>query len=177
MNTAKKTALGGIVTALSALSMIISNIIPVGMYVFPALAGILIYVLSLICGKSYGWSAFAAVGIISFILCADKETVLCYLFLLGYYPMIKSYIEKIRLKPVAFVLKLAVLNSAAVGIYFLMLYVFSMSQEEFMIFGVSLPLVFLAMLNIVFIVYDYSLTVFNKTYCRKITEIITKMFK
>lgn len=177
MNTAKKTALGGIITALSAVSMIISNLIPAGMYVFPALAGILIYILSLICGKSYGWSAFVAVGIVSFILCADKETVLCYLFLLGYYPMIKSNIEKIRLKPVNFILKLAVLNAAAVGIYFLMLYVFSMSQDEFMIFGVNLPFVFLIMLNIVFIVYDYALTVFNKTYCRKITETITKMFK
>lgn len=177
MNTAKKTALGGMITALSAVSMLISNIIPVGMYVFPALAGILIYILSLICGKSYAWSSFAAVGIVSFILCADKETVLCFLLFLGYYPLIKSYIEKIKLKPIAYILKLAVFNSAAVGIYFLMLYVFSMSADEFVIFGVNLPLVFLVMLNIIFVVYDYALTIFNKTYCTKIVKNITKMFK
>lgn len=177
MNTAKKTALGGLVTALSSVLMIISNIIPFGLYTFPTLAGILTYILSTACGKSYGWYSFVAVSIISFILCTDKETALCYILFLGYYPLVKEALEKIHFKLLSYFLKLSVFNASAVSVYFIMLYVFSLSEEQFKIFGINLPVVFLVMLNIIFLLYDYVLTVFNKKYCFYIIQIITKMFK
>ena len=41
--------------------------------------------------------------------------------------------------------------------YFAALRLFGVPEEEYVLFGVSIPLVLLALANIVFILYDYAL--------------------
>lgn len=177
MSKSKKTALGGLVTALASVIMISSNIIPLGLYAFPALAGIIIYILSFSAGNSYAWSAYTAVSIISFIICTDKEAVLCFIFFLGYYPIIKVYFEKIKLKIIGFILKLAVFNVAVIIIYAILTFVFAISTEQFEIFGINVPILIFILFNIIFVLYDYALGVFIKRYGTFISKIVTKMFK
>lgn len=177
MKQTQKIALGGLLTALASVAVIISNVIPAGLYTFPAIAGIIVYILSFTAGRSYGWGSYAAVSVLSFFLCADKEASLCFILLMGYYPMLKDVIEKLRLKAVQYLLKLLLLNAAAVAIYYLMLFVFSMPADSFEFFGINMPLVFLAALNPVFLLYDYAVTVFFKAYRSKINKFVTKMNK
>ena len=125
MRNTQKIALGGLLTSLSTVIMVISNIVPSGMYTFPAASGVVIYMISFLAGRSYAWSAFAATSMISFVFCTNKEASLCFIMLMGYYPMLKEHIEKIKLKFVQYLLKLAVFNAAAVLMYYLLLFVFS----------------------------------------------------
>ncbi len=154
MSRTKKIAVGGLVTAFSCVIMIISNIIPLGLYTFPACAGIVICILSYIAGKSYAWLSYIATAFVSFIMCTDKEAVLCFILFLGYYPLIKSYIDKIHLKVVNYIIKLVIFNVAACCLYLLMFFVFSLPEDMFEIFGVNIPIVFLIVLNVLFILYD-----------------------
>lgn len=177
MSKTKKTALGGLITAFSSILMISSNLIPLGLYVFPAIAGIVIYIFSCLAGKAYAWSSYVAVAIVSFILCTDKETVLCFIFFLGYYPIVKAYIEKIKLKLISYILKFIMFNVAVGIIYLILFFVFGISADEFEIFGVNVPLLFLILLNITFVMYDFSLSLFERNYKQIIVKKITKIFR
>lgn len=177
MSRTKKTALGGLLTAFSSVVILLSGIIPFGSYAFPAAAGIVVYILAAVAGNSYAWSSYIAVSVVSFILCTDKEAVLCFIFLFGGYPLIKMYIEKIKIKVASFILKTAVFNISVFVIYILMLYVFLIPEEEIEIFGINLPLLFLIALNIGFILYDYMLKLFTTAYIPIIKEKINKIFK
>ena len=175
MKKSQKIAIGGLLTAFACMIIIISNVFPSGMYTFPALSGVIILVLSFVAGQGIAWSSYIAVSIVSFLLCTSKEATLCFILFLGYYPLIRQYLQKIKLKFVRLIIKLLIFNSAASGIYFLLLYVFSLPGDEFEIFGVSLPLIFLFIMNVVFLIYDIALSLFEKKYKQTIYKFVTKM--
>ncbi len=177
MKNTQKIAVGGLLTAFASVIVILSNLIPAGNFTFPAAAGVVIYILSFTAGKSVGWTSFAAVSVIGFLLCTNKEAAVCFLFLFGYYPMVKELIEKLRLRVVVYILKLLLFNAAAIAIYFLLILVFSVPADQFEFFGLNLPLLFLGLLNVVFLIYDYALTVFDRTYRNKINKFVTKLIK
>ncbi len=177
MRKTQSIAIGGMLTALAAVIMLVSNLVPSGMYTFPAAAGIIVYIISVCSGRSYSWVSFVVLSVLSMILCADKQAPLCFILFLGYYPLIKELLETIRLKIVVYILKVLIFNTAAAAVYLLLKFVFLVPDEEYVIFGVNLPLVFLLLLNIIFLLYDFALTLFFKKYKKKIYEIVTKFNK
>lgn len=177
MSTTKKIALGGIITAFSSVIITISNIIPMGLYSFPALAGIIIYIFSCLAGKSYALSAYTASSIISLLICTDKEAAVCFLLFLGYYPLLKAYIEKIKVKFISYLIKFVIFNAAVFFVYIVTVYVFFVPIEKFEILGINVPLFFIIILNFTFILYDYALSLFKKSYEKDIIKNITKIFK
>ena len=78
--------------------------------------------------------------------------------------MLRYYIEKIKNRFIEYLIKLAVFNAAAVGVYFLILFLLSVPENEFAVFGVNIPLLFLFIFNIVFIIYDISIKMFERIY-------------
>ena len=168
---------GGMISALSVVLMFSSNIITVGLYILPAAAGTALYILRLISGKSCACSAFAAVSVLSLLFCTEKECALFFILFLGYYPMVREQFHKIKPKIVSLALKLVLFNAATVLIYWIMRFVFLMPAEEFEMFGIELPLIFLVLLNIVFLLYDRTLTLYEKRYAKKVIRIVTKLFK
>lgn len=178
MKKSQPIATGGLLTAFAVVVMIISNFMPSGMYTFPAVSGIIVYILSFAAGRSYSWVSFAAVSILSFFLCADKQAPLCFILFLGYYPLLRETIEKIRLKAAVYIIKLLIFNAAAAVIWLLLVFIFSVPTEEFSVFGINLPVVMIIIiLNLVFIIYDYALTVFFRKYKEIIYRIVTNFNK
>lgn len=175
MNNTKRTAIGGLTTAFVCMIMALANLIPIGQYAIPAIAGIVIYMMSFVSGRRWGLYSYVASSIISFIICADKETAMCFMLFFGYYPLLKGAIEGIKVKVLPFILKLMVFNAAAVVIYNICLYVFGITQN-FEIFGVELPLVMLVLLNIVFIAYDKTLSLYEARYSKRITKFTERLF-
>ena len=86
-------------------------------------------------------------------------------------------IEKLKFKPVQYILKLLVFNAAAVCIYFLLIFVFSVPADDFEYFGINIPALFLIIINPVFLLYDYAITVVLRVYRQKINNFVTKMTK
>ena len=64
-------------------------------------------------------------------------------------------------------------NAAAVSSFFIAVRLLSVKPEEFTLFGVYMPLLFLALGNVFFFLYDTALTLFVGIYVRNLR---TKLF-
>ena len=103
MKNTQKTAIGGLTTAFVCVIMMFANLIPIGQYAIPALAGMVIFMMSFVSGVRWGIYSFAASAVISFIICADKETAMCFVMFFVYYPLLKIALERIKVKALSYI--------------------------------------------------------------------------
>ena len=150
--------MGGVVAALSLVLMFLTSLIPFGTYAFPAMAGILLILLVFNLGYGYAVAVFGITAVLSFVLLTDKEAALYYTIFLGYYPILKGVIERIRSKAIQYALKLCLFNACMIGAFFIGTYLLSIPKESFTLFGVYLPWAFLILGNIFFLLYDLCIT-------------------
>ena len=145
-------ALGGVLAALAVVVMSLGTIIPVATYICPMVCMLLAQVVLKLCGARYGWAWYGAVAILSLLLAADKEAAAVFAAL-GYYPLVKSRLEKTKWPW----LWKGLLFNVSIGVmYFLLLKVFGLAQlgEEFTEFGLGMLAVLLLMGNITFFLLD-----------------------
>ena len=161
-----KIAIGGVISAVSLALMMFTGIFPFGTYAFPVISGI--FLISIFLEFGFGWSmlVYAVISIMSILFVSDKEAALFFTLFFGYYPIVKSYIERLKSKVVQYIIKFAIFNAACVSVYFLMLFVFS--------FGVNIPLIFLLAGNLIFILYDFAIKVAVAQYIDKYRKIFFK---
>lgn len=167
-------ALGGMVTALSTVLLVLSGIVPFGRTAFLALAGLLLVVIVAELGFKWAWSVFLAASILSALLAPNKEMVLNYILIFGCYSILKALIEKKYKKITAFLLKFVFFNVVTVLEIYLSVVFLHLPRENFEIFGVSLPWLFLIVWNISFFVYDYALSLLIILYFKKIHPAVKK---
>ena len=68
-----KTAVGGVITALSIVLMFLTSVIPTLTYALPAAAGFLITLIVIEIDKKWALGVYVAVSLLSVLLIADKE--------------------------------------------------------------------------------------------------------
>ena len=158
MKASFKVSLGGIAAALGLVLMFLTFLVPVGTYAFPAFAGILLAVIVIEIGYGYAVAVFAATALLSFLLITDKEAALLYAIFLGYYPILKSMIERIKSRIAQYLIKLNVFNITMIAAYFIAVNLLSMPTDSFSVMGISLPWLFLLIGNAVFVLYDLCVT-------------------
>ena len=164
-NSTLRVAFCGIIAALGLVLMLLTSLVPVGTYAFPCFAGIFIAAVVIEYGWKWGLGVYAVVAVLSLFLAGDKEAVLYFIALFGYYPILKAVFEKhIKNKIILYILKFAVFNTAAIASFFAASFLLSISPEEYTLFGVYMPLAFLAFGNIFFLIYDFAVTVFVGQY-------------
>lgn len=172
-----KVALCGVIAALSLALMMISALIPIGTYAIPCAAGAIIAAIVIECGSRWAVGVYAVVALLSVLLAGDKEAVIYYIALFGYYPILKGVIEgKIKNRLLQYILKFALFNAAAIGSFFVAMFLLAIPAEEFEIFGVYLPWAFLAVGNVFFVLYDYAVTVLIMQYVRVLRGKLFKRF-
>lgn len=169
-----KIAIGGVISAVSLALMMFTGIFPFGTYAFPVLSGT--FLISIFLEFGFGWSmlVYAVISIMSILFVSDKEAALFFTLFFGYYPVVKSYIERLKSKVVQYIIKFAIFNAACVSVYFLMLFVFSLPKDAFEVFGVNIPLIFLLAGNLIFILYDFAIKVAVAQYIDKYRKIFFK---
>ncbi|MBQ8057732.1 MAG: hypothetical protein IJ275_05295 [Ruminococcus sp.] len=177
MKTSYKVSLGGIIGALSLCLMLLTSVIPFGTFAVPAFAGMMLICVVIELGYRWAFVVYAIVSTMSLLLLADKEAALYYVVFLGFYPIIKSLIEKLKTILVQLVLKYAVFNICIVLAFYLSIYVFSIPKDSFNLFGVYLPWVFLILGNIVFLVYDFCVSRIVTVYLLKIHKLLANKTK
>ena len=111
MKKTRCTTLSGMISALSVVIMLLTNIMPSMMYVIPIVTGVIVFAVNEVLGRNWALGVFFTTGLISSILLADKEVALNYILFFGYYPIVKEKLEKLP-RGVAWALKLAVFNIA-----------------------------------------------------------------
>ena len=88
-------AFGGIQAALAVVIMMWGTLIPGTSYLCPLICLILAEVVLQCCGMGLTWMWSAVVALLSLLLSSDKEAAIVLLFL-GYYPMVKVKLDKMR---------------------------------------------------------------------------------
>ena len=150
----RQMALGGMITALAVVIMSLGSIIPVNTYVCPVLCILLTRPLLSICGKKIAGYYYIAVSILSLLLAPDREAALVYVFL-GYYPLARLWLERIRPKSVRTLLKV-LLFTAGAAVYGLMLFVLGMEElmAEFQEMGVVMTVVMVLFWDVLLLMVD-----------------------
>ena len=151
----KDVALGGIMAALAVVIMCMGGLIPIATFVCPMLCMVLLVFVFRSCGRRIAWAWYGAVSILSVLLGPDKEAAAVFLFL-GYYPIIKPRLDRLRLK---WLWKLLLFNGAILLMYWLLMGVFGMTQlsAEFEELGTVLTAVMLLLGNVIFFMLDHLL--------------------
>ena len=149
----------GMAAALSVALMLLGAVVPVLMFIAPAVASLLIATVCVECGRTMALTAYGAVSLLSLLFVPDKEVALVFVFLLGYYPLAKPYFERIRPALLRAVCKLLLCNGAVLAMYGLVLLLVpagSISQE-LRTTALAMTLLTLGMGNVAFALYDRAL--------------------
>ena len=149
----------GMAAALCVALMLLGAVVPVLMFIAPAVASLLIATVCMECGMKMALTAYGAVSLLSLLFVPDKEVALVFLFLLGYYPLVKPKLERIRPKLLRGTCKLLLCNGAVLAMYGLVLLLVpagSISQE-LRTTALAVSLATLAMGNVAFLLYDRAI--------------------
>ena len=177
MKKSAKTSIGGISAALSIVLMFLTSVIPSMTYALPAAAGILLTVIVIEIDKKWAFGVFAAVGLLSIFLIADKEAAVMYIMFFGYYPILKAILEEKLPVALSWVLKFAVFNVSMIAAFLITVYVFNIPFDEMEKYGVKAAFILLALGNVVFLIYDFALTNLIKLYLIKWRKAFHRIFK
>lgn len=156
----------GMAAALGVALMLLGTVIPVLMFLAPAMAGFLVATVCVECGHMMAWTAYGAVSLLGILFVPDKEEALFFVLLLGYYPLVKPWFEKIRPAPVRGVCKLLLCNGAVLALYGLILLLFPGGDvaQELRTTARVFALATLAMGNVAFLLYDRALHTMLQVY-------------
>lgn len=169
-------SLCGVMSGLALALMFILGMVPSFEYLSPGIGGMLIWVIRKQLGIKYGLTSYLAVGILGLLIVPNYEATMMFLFLLGYYPIIREYLQKIKIKIFQWIVKLAVFAIPSVGAYTILIRLFGMEYlmedvAEFGLYGL------LALGAIAFILYDIFLGLVNPYYDKIIKPKIQKRMK
>ena len=172
-------SLCGIMCGLALALMFVLGMIPMFEYISSAVAGILVWVIRDRLGVKYGLVSYLAVGLLCLLITPNYEASMIYLFLLGYYPILREYLQKIRLKILRITVKLAVYAAGAVSAYMILIYVFGLAEllDDMDDFGKYGSMVLLGMGAAAFIMYDIFLGLYYPFYQKLLKPKIQKRMK
>ena len=177
MKNTSLTALGGIITALSVFIMFLAGIIPNMTYVIPELASILLIVTTQEADLKWSVFIYAAVSLLTIFNVADKEAVGMYVFLIGYYPILKDIYDR-RLHPVLrFLAKFVTFNVTTILAYLVIIYILLIPIEGMGRFGKYTAWILLAIGNVAFFLYDWMLGKLVLLYRKNMQKHIRKIFR
>lgn len=165
-HTAQKIALCGILGSLALAMMLAGNLLAVAVYLCPAAAGLLILPIAWETEPRTGWLFFAGLALTSLLLLPDKEPAVLFCALLGYYPLVRSYLQRLRFGPLRWACKLLLFNGAMLAAYWVLLHLFTMpalQADMAQLTGWLLP-VFMGLANLTFVFYDILIGRFEQIY-------------
>lgn len=154
----KRITLSGILLAFTVISVFLAATLPTSKLSLYALSSLFMAVIIIEFGTRAGWAFYLASAILSVLLVPRLE-VIPFIVFFGVYGLIKLYIERIPGRVIEYVLKLIYFNIClALGLFFL---------KEIILGGINLTApvyIIAAVLELVFLIYDYIYTLFIRFY-------------
>lgn len=167
----KKIVVAGVLAALSVIILYLGCAIEVLDLTMSAIVSLLVVVIVIEMGYKYAWMTYIATAILSILLLPQKSPAIFYACFMGFYPIIKSYLERINSALVRWIIKLVVGN-AALALMFILMSLFLPDEFE----GGWLMLVTYLLGIIAFLMYDVALSKLITLYFVRIRERI-KIYK
>lgn len=169
-------ALSGVMTGLALAIMLATLLLPSMTYALPMVAGALLVIPCIEFGTGAALTAYVAVSILSFILPVDKEAALMFVLLFGLYPILKKYFEQIKPRLIELLVKLLYFNAAAIGAGAAAWFVFRIPIDDGSLGRWAIPIL-LAAGNVLFFIYDYTLTLCITVYLRRLQPVFRKILQ
>lgn len=168
-NQSRRMALAGMMVALGTAAMLLGGVIPMATFCCPAIAGLALLPVVVECGRKWTVAAYAAVAALSLMLSPDKESALLFAFL-GYYPALKTVIDRIPRAIPRLLAKLAVFNLAAGAMMLMVTFVLDMQAivQEYAEMTRGMLIAFVLLANLTLLIYDRMLAVMSVVYVRKL---------
>ena len=154
-NSAQKIALGGLMAALAMVIMCLGGLIPFATFVCPMLCCMITKLVLSMCGKRIAWAWYGAVAISSVLMAPDKEAAAVFVFL-GYYPIVKPWMDKRKL---SWLWKGLLFNCAILLMYWLLIHILGLSEiaSDYEEAGIVMTIVMLLLGNVTFFMLDLVL--------------------
>ncbi len=175
MKKTRLVAYSGIMTALSVVLLFLGSISVSLGYAVPIFTGLLMIFLIESVSVNSAVITYFAVSLLSLLLLNNKETALFYVLFFGYYPILRIYIQKIKLKSVRIILKLILFNVSMTAVQLILVYILNIPFDN--IFGKLGIILFALALNFIFVLYDITYDKLLIIYDRKFRRKIERFFK
>ena len=161
----RRISLAAMLGAFTLLFLYIASVIPVGKFAMYFLSSVFVAALMVEYDTGLAFLMFVAVSLLSFLILPDRTRVFYYIIFFGHYGIGKHFIEKIKDKVIAFVVKLIYFN-AAIALMYLIASAILLSDVDF-----KLPLWALVIIaQVVFIIYDYLYSFVTQYYYQHIRK-------
>lgn len=178
MKNSAKTALGGMLAALSVVIMLLTAVIPYLTYALPAMSGVLLVLMVIEINKKWALCTYVTISILSFLILPDKEAAMMYFAFFGCYPIVKPVLETyLKNNILCWLAKAVFFNAAAVAAYMIIVNVFGMPLDEMEELGKWAVPILLGMGNVMFVLYDICITSMVSLYLKKWQKKFRKLFK
>lgn len=148
MKDSRRIAAGGMMAALSIVTLMLGAAIGIGTYAAPMLAAPLLSPVGRRMGRKYQILLWLVVSLLGFLLIADVEQNLMYLCLFGPYPILRPWLER-RKKPLRLPLKLLFFNALLLPVEALVVLVLLPTAST-----TAMNVILLLLGNAVFLAYD-----------------------
>lgn len=153
----RRTALCGLLAALSVVILSLGSVIPLSTFACPMLAMVCLLPVAEACGGGACLLVYAAVSVLAVLLCADKELACFYVFL-GWYPALRPRLAGLP-GPVRAAVKCGLFTAAVSAMYALLLCLFRLEAvaAEFAEYSAWMLAGLLVLGNVTFLLFDRAL--------------------
>ena len=108
MKDVRNLAYCGVFSALGVVIMFFGGVFSFLSYSISGICGSFLVIVIVEMGKSKAFFIYIVTSVLALVFVSEKSVVFSYIFLLGYYPILKVYIEKLRLVVYRYILKISV---------------------------------------------------------------------
>lgn len=166
-NPAKRISLSGILGALCLITLFLATTLPTNRLFFYGLSTVFCALIIIEHGIRAGILFYFATLLLALVLIPNKLRLIPYIFILGHYPLWKTWIEKINHPIQEVFLKLLVLNFFTGIAYYLFA---SLLLIELVI--PLAPILIFILLQVIFLIYDYAFTLIISFYLKKLRKLL-----
>lgn len=162
----RKMAFASIMTALTVVCLYGSVFLPTGKIALLAMTSLCVLVTHAECGTKFSLIQYLASALIGSLLVPFKSQIIIFIVFIGYYPIIKSYMEHIDKRWLELLVKILFFNAILIVAYFALKY-FLLTYIDLgtifnLVFSHLIAVVIVA--EIVFVLYDYMLSILASYY-------------
>ena len=160
---AGRVALVGVLAALSLIALYLSAVSPTARMGIVAIAGLFPAGAVVSAGLKAGFFCYGAAGLLGLLLVPDKANALLYLLFFGLWPMLKSLLERIPVRPLEWLCKLAVFNAVLHSLF--LPFLPETLQAPWMVYAAG---------NAAFVIYDVGFSKLISFYVARVDRVLRK---
>ena len=162
----KRIGVSGVLVALSVIILYLGCAIEVLDLTMSAIVSLMVMVIVIELGYGYAWLTYLATAILSILLLPQKTPAIFYACFMGFYPIIKAKLERLKSRAAQWVIKEIVFNVCLVVLMLLSRYLLYLDSDGLFVFEA----VFFILANGTFVLYDIALTRLISLYIFKLRK-------